>query len=73
MNNFTPSQAIQIIGQIFNVTKWNADSTIVVATANTPRANPCQEAQAELDNHGIKATVVSAVTGNGQVRFHIKY
>lgn len=73
MNNSTPSQAIQTIGQIFNVTKWNADSTIAVATANFPRANPCKEAQAELDHHGVKATVVSAVTGDGQIRFHIKY
>ena len=72
MNNSIPNQAVQVIGQIFNITLWNEDSTIVVAQ-NRSRVNPASEAQAELDYNNIKAKVVSAVTGDGTIRFHIKY
>lgn len=75
MNNSNPSQAVQAIGQIFNVTLWNEDSTIIVAES-TDRPQAKEEAQQELDYNNINATVTSVAfgaPGEAFIRFHIKY
>lgn len=75
MNNSNPSQAVQAIGQIFNVTLWNEDSTIIVAES-TDRPQAKEEAQQELDYNNINATVTSVAfgaPGGAFIRFHIKY
>lgn len=72
MNNSIPTEAVQAIGQLFNITRWNHDSTIIIARAGSS-VNPKAEAQAELDYNNVKAKVTSAVPGEGTIRFHIKY